>query len=127
MAEHKRLRPLLHTGTVVRSGGDDAAQFVHGVVSTDGRSGIYALVALRAADAALPPPIRFAGLDPGKPYTVRPLLIGPAARVVQDSAPAWLRSGQVTLPGRVLGQIGLPAPLLAPEQAALFTVEARRR
>jgi alpha-galactosidase len=124
VAEYKRLRPLLHTGVVVRSGADDAAQFVHGVVSTDGRTGIYALVALRAADAALPGPVRFAGLDPDTRYTVRPLPVGPAARVVQDAAPGWLTAGEVTLPGRVLAEVGLPAPLLTPEQAALFTVEA---
>jgi alpha-galactosidase len=94
------------------------------VVSADGRTGVYALVVLRAAKAALPEPVRFAGLDPDTRYTVRPLTIGPAARTVQDAAPAWLRAGQVTLPGRVLAEVGLPVPLLTPEQAALFTVEA---
>ncbi|GAA3342199.1 alpha-galactosidase [Amorphoplanes nipponensis] len=124
VAEYKRLRPLLHTGTVVRSGGDDDAHFVHGVVAPDGRSALYALVALRAADAALPPPMRLPGLDPERRYTVRPLALGPAARVVQDAPPAWLAAGQVTLPGRVLGEVGLAVPLLTPEQAAVFTVEA---
>ena len=122
VVEYKRLRPLLHSGVVVRSDGD--THFVHGVVGTDRRSAIYALVALRAADAALPEPVRFAGLDPGTRYTVRPLTIGPAPLVVQDAAPAWWRAGEVTLPGSVLAEVGLPAPLLTPEQAALVTVEA---
>lgn len=127
VAVYKRLRPLLHGGVVVRSGADDAAQFVHGVVAGDAGSAIYALVSLRAAESALAEPIRFAGLDPDRRYTVRPLAIGPAPRVVQDAAPAWLRSGGVTLPGRVLAEVGLPAPLLTPEQAALFTVEDDER
>ncbi|MFF5175624.1 alpha-galactosidase [Micromonospora sp. NPDC000089] len=125
VAAYKRLRPLLHGGVVVRSGGDGAAQFVHGVVDADRRTGIFALVALQAADSALPDPIRFGGLDPDRHYSVRPLPVGPAARVVQDAAPAWLRSGSVTMSGRVLAEVGLPAPLLTPEQATLFSVEAR--
>nr|BFE72897.1 hypothetical protein GCM10020092_061980 [Actinoplanes digitatis] len=32
----------------------------------------------------------------------------------------------MTLPGRVLAEVGLPAPLLTPEQAALFTVDRAR-
>jgi alpha-galactosidase len=52
------------------------------------------------------------------------MAVGPTALTVQDSPPAWLRAGEVTLPGRVLAEVGLPAPLLAPAQAALFTVEA---
>ena len=124
MVAYKRLRPLLHTGTVVRVDADDATQLVHGVVGPDRRNAIYALIALRSADAALPPWIRLAGLDPDVRYTVRPLNLGPT-RVVQDAAPAWLTDGGVTLPGRVLAEVGLPPPLLAPEQAILFTVDAR--
>jgi alpha-galactosidase len=121
VGEYKRLRPLLHSGVVVRSDGED--RLVHGVVGADGRSAVYALVALRAPEAALPAPLRFPGLDPALRYTVRPLAVGPAARVLQDAAPAWLSAGEVTLPGRLLTEVGLPAPLLTPEQAALFTLE----
>ena len=45
---------------------------------------------------------------------------------MQDAPPAWLRTGSVTLPGRMLAEVGLPPPLLAPEQAAVFTVDAVR-
>jgi alpha-galactosidase len=124
VARYKALRPLLHTGTVVRADGDDPAQHLHGVVSADGSTGIYALVALRAAQSALPAPMRFPGLDPARRYTVRPLSVGPPPRTVQNAAPAWLGAGEVSLPGHVLAEVGLPAPLLAPAQAALFTVEA---
>ncbi|WP_166789561.1 MULTISPECIES: hypothetical protein [unclassified Cryobacterium] len=40
--------------------------------------------------------------------------------MIQDAAPAWLQHGSETLSGTVLAEVGLPAPLLAPEQAALF-------
>ncbi|MEU4557186.1 alpha-galactosidase [Actinoplanes sp. NPDC023936] len=120
IALHKRLRPLLHTGTVVRADAPDPAFRVHGVVSPDRSSAVYALVAVGSPSAALPPPIRFPGLDPDRAYTVRP--IGTPPKAVQDTPPAWLAAGSVTLPGRVLAEAGLPVPLLAPEQALLLEV-----
>ncbi|MEV4140688.1 alpha-galactosidase [Dactylosporangium sp. NPDC049742] len=121
---YRRLRPLLHTGTVVRSGGDDPDRLVHGVVAADRGAAVYALVTLRAAGAAIPPPVRFAGLDPDRRYTVRPLPLGGPPRTVQVRPPAWLLDGGTTLPGRLLAEVGLPAPLLAPQQAAVFEVVA---
>ncbi|MEU8238572.1 alpha-galactosidase [Actinoplanes missouriensis] len=118
IAEHKRLRPLLHTGTVVRADAADPAFRIHGVVARDRSAAVYALVAVGSPSTALPPPIRFPGLDPNRVYTVRP--IGPAPKTVQDTPPAWLAAGEVTLPGRVLSEAGLATPLLAPEQALLL-------
>ena len=124
VAWHKRLRPLLHSGTVVRSGGDDPDRLVHGVVATGRDAAVFALVSLRAAGPALPAPLRFPGLDPDRRYLVRPLVLHAPPRAVQDAPPAWLAAGSVVLTGRVLGEIGLPPPLLTPEQAAVYTLEA---
>ncbi|MEU4424057.1 alpha-galactosidase [Actinoplanes sp. NPDC024001] len=116
VAEHKRLRPLLHSGRVVRAG-----DHLHGVVAQDRTQAVFALVTVGSPTVALPPPVRFPGLDPDRLYTVRP--IGTPPRVVQDAPPAWLAAGSVTLPGRVLAEVGLPVPLLAPEQALLLSVD----
>ncbi|KUL32637.1 alpha-galactosidase [Actinoplanes awajinensis] len=121
-AEYQRLRPLLHSGVVVRADSPDPAVLVHGVVAQDRSAAVFALVTLDAPAAALPPPLRFPGLDPDRSYTVRPL--GHPPRTVQDAPPPWLAAGSVTLPGRVLTEIGLPVPLLTPEQAALFTLDS---
>ncbi|AEV87605.1 alpha-galactosidase [Actinoplanes sp. SE50] len=121
-AEYKRLRGLLHTGVVVRADHPDPAVLLHGVVAPDRSAAVFALVTLGNPVAALPPPIRFPGLDPDRSYTVRPL--GHPPRMVQDAPPPWLAEGAVTLTGRVLAEAGLPAPLLVPEQAALFTLTA---
>ncbi len=118
------LRPLLHSGTVVRTGGDDPARMLHGVVAADRSSAVFALVTLRAPGSAVPAPMVFPGLDPDRRYTVRPLVVGAPPRTVQDAAPAWLTAGSVTLPGRVLAEVGLPVPLLTPEQAAVFELTA---
>ncbi|MEV6301460.1 alpha-galactosidase [Actinoplanes sp. NPDC051861] len=120
IAEYKHLRPLLHTGVVVRADAADPAHELHGVVAQDRSQAVFALVSMGSARAALPPPIRFPGLDPDRLYTVRPL--GTPPRVMQDAPPPWMAAGSVTLPGRVLAEVGLPAPLLAPEQALLLNV-----
>ncbi|SDT79066.1 alpha-galactosidase [Actinoplanes derwentensis] len=117
ITEHKRLRPLLHTGRVVHADTPDPAQQLHGVVAQDRSHAVFALVTVGTPAAALPPPIRFPGLDPDRLYTVR--AIGVPPRVMQDAPPPWLANG-VTLPGRVLTTAGLPAPLLVPDQALLL-------
>ncbi|MEV0902650.1 alpha-galactosidase [Actinoplanes sp. NPDC049802] len=118
IAEHKRLRPLLHSGRVVRADSPDPAHLLHGVVAQDRTHAVFALVALGSPRSALPPPIRLPGLDPDRLYTVRPVGVPP--RTLQDAPPPWLAAGSATLPGRVLAEVGLPAPLLTPEQALLL-------
>ena len=126
IAVFKERRALLHTGVVVHADGSDPALELHGVVATDGASAVFAQVALAAPRAALPAPIRFPGLDPARRYRVRPLLVGPQPHAVQTIPPAWLAAdaGELVLTGAVLAEVGLPAPLLTPEQAALFTLDA---
>ncbi|TFC81385.1 alpha-galactosidase [Cryobacterium cheniae] len=153
IARYKHLRPLLHSGVVVRADPSDPALELHGVVAPDQNSALFAQVALAAPRAALPERMRFPGLAPDRRYRVAPLTLGAPPRTIQDAPPAWLAEpgssgtaagaalgavaadrgsadddpgsgGSVTLTGAVLALVGLPAPLLAPEQAALFTVDA---
>ncbi|TFC50287.1 MULTISPECIES: alpha-galactosidase [unclassified Cryobacterium] len=126
IAIYKEHRALLHSGNVVHADGSDPAIELHGVVATDGSAAVFAQVALAAPRTALPAPIRFPGLDPARRYRVRPLLVGPVSRTVQTVPPAWLAAdaGELVLTGAVLAEVGLPAPLLTPEQAALFTLDA---
>jgi alpha-galactosidase len=126
IAVYKERRNLLHGGTVVHADASDPALELHGVVALDGASAVFAQVALAAPRTALPAPIRFPGLDRERRYRVRPLLVGPAPHVVQTVPPAWLAAdaAELVLPGAVLADVGLPAPLLTPEQAALFTLDA---
>lgn len=123
VSRYKELRPLLHSGTVVRADPSDPALELHGVVSADRASAVFAYVALAAPLAAVPAPIRFPGLDPVRRYRVTPLTLGAAPRTVQDAPPGWLGEGGITLPGSVLALVGLPAPLLSPEQAAVYLVD----
>ncbi|MDY7083807.1 MAG: alpha-galactosidase [Actinomycetota bacterium] len=122
VTEYKQRRALLHGGVTVRT--DGTSRFVHGVVAPDQRTALYALVTLSAPSSAVPSPVRFPGLDPSRRYTVRPLEVGGPPHVVQDAPPPWLAAGSVTLPGRLLTELGLPPVLLTPQQAMLFTLDA---
>jgi alpha-galactosidase len=51
---------------------------------------------------------------------VEPLELAGGPATLQAVAPAWLAAGGAALEGRVLGEVGLPLPVLRPEQALLL-------
>lgn len=118
---YKRLRPLLHTGRVVRADTDDA-HVLHGVVG-DGHA-VFSYVTLATMTADIPPRLRLPGLDPSVTYRVTPLagLSSPLPRWARPAV--WLGDGGVELPGRVLSQVGLQAPTLNPAQVLTLELTA---
>ena len=122
VAAYKRHRGLLHSGDVVRSDAGDSARWVHGVVAADASSALFAVVAMTATRDAVVGPATLPGLDPDREYRVAPVRLGAWPRVVQDAMPPWWESGSVTMSGRMLAGVGIPMPLLAPEQALVLEV-----
>ncbi|MEH0825165.1 MULTISPECIES: alpha-galactosidase [unclassified Micromonospora] len=123
VALHKRLRPLLHSGRVVRVDHPDPAVQAHGVVAHDGSHAVYAVSRLTTSAAQAPGVVRLPGLDPARRYAVRPPAGVPEPAVLQLTEPGWLPKG-VTLGGAVLGSVGVQLPALHPEQALLLEVTA---
>jgi len=124
IADHKRLRSLLHTGTVVNADHPDPAATVHGVVATDRSAAVFCYAQLTMSLPEIPAPAILVGLDPDRTYRVVPLMpVGPSA-LVERVPPPWLSAGEVTLTGRMLSTVGLPMPVLRPEQALLLEVSA---
>ncbi|MGP4110197.1 alpha-galactosidase [Streptomyces sp. 4N509B] len=121
---HKELRPLLHGGRVVRGDHPDPALWVHGVVAADGSHAVYALVQMATSVASPPGLVRLPGLDPEAEYRVEPLPPGARLKGAAYTPLPWWRDGGVTLTGRVLGAVGVRAPVQHPERLVL--VEARR-
>lgn len=64
--------------------------------------------------------MRFPGLDPRAIYQVAPLVLGAAPATIADQAPPWYTGGGVQLSGALLGEVGLPMPLLAPQQGLIL-------
>jgi alpha-galactosidase len=123
IALHRRHRPLLHGGRVVRADHPDPSAWVHGVVAADGSEALYAVVQLAARTAELPAPARLPGLDPRRAYRVQVLDVAGPAGTTGAAPPPWTATG-ATASGLALGTLGLPLPLLDPEQALVLHVEA---
>ncbi|MCF6473072.1 alpha-galactosidase [Nonomuraea sp. MG754425] len=120
IALHKRLRPVLHAGRVVRADHPDPSALLHGVVLPE--RAVYAYVQLSSRTAITPGPLRLPGLDPEAVYEVR--LAGPAPE--RTALPEWAATpdgGPVRLSGAVLGELGLPAPALRPATALVVELE----
>ncbi|MEE6272156.1 alpha-galactosidase [Georgenia sp. MJ206] len=119
VAAHKRHRDLLHTGTVVHGDHADPALWVHGVVAADGSEAIFAIVEIRTPVAAPLGRVTLPGLDAAATYRVTPLAPADAVtgRTGHAPPPWW---PVATLTGKVLGTVGLHAPVVNPEQSVLL-------
>ena len=121
---YREQRALLHSGVLVRADDVDPARQVHGIVAPEARAAIFAIVTMAATRDSSVAPVVFPGLDPDLSYRVRPVKLGEWPRVLQDAPPPWWAQGEITLPGRVLVELGLTLPLLLPEQALVLHVTA---
>ncbi len=120
---YKRLRGLIHTGTVVRADRHDSL-WVHGIVSADASEAVFSISAVALTADAIPSPVRFPGLDRAKTYRVRPMTVGAAPRVIAQTVAPWLEAGGTAVSGNLLVEIGIAAPPLAPEQSLVLHIEA---
>ncbi len=120
-AFYKENRGLLHAGTVVRMDGHDDASLVHGVVAPDRDRALFAVVQLRMGQASRPQRIVLRGLDPDARYLVREVTPAGAPPAQEVSPPPW--TSGITVSGRLLETVGLPARILQPEHAMLILLE----
>ena len=117
---YKDHRELLHHGDVVRVDGIDESALVHGVVSRDRSTGLFAYIQLTAAQASKPDNFLLAGLDPNSDYLVRMAQPAGIAPALETRQPTWAE-GKV-LSGTYLASIGLRPPRLMPETGFLIEV-----
>ncbi|HEU4421057.1 MAG TPA: alpha-galactosidase [Pilimelia sp.] len=121
VAAYRRLRPLLHSGTVIRGDHPDPALWVYGVMAADRSRAVYALAQLATSARAPSGMVRLPGLDSGTRYRVAPLPPGDTIEGPGRSELPWWAAG-VDLPGHVLAEVGLQAPTLHPERLVLIEV-----
>ncbi|MEV8565900.1 alpha-galactosidase [Streptomyces sp. NPDC051322] len=128
-ALYKELRPLLHSGRVVRADLTDDATLLHGVVADDASHAVYCWVRTATSTKAQSGRVQLPGLPTRGGYRVRVRTEAGLPALHQTSGPAWFTAaldGWVPLPGSVLGGAGLPLPTLEPGQALLIEVTALR-
>lgn len=125
VALHRRHRPLLHGGDVVRFDPDDPdspSSFAGGVYAADRSEALVVVAQLRTAMSLQPDPLRLPGLDPDARYRVT--LAAPAGGVHGPARhqPEWTRTGLV-VSGRQLAAHGLQLPALHPETAVVVHLQ----
>ncbi|MEP7203506.1 MAG: alpha-galactosidase [Ilumatobacteraceae bacterium] len=118
---HKRLRPVLHRGDVVRLDHPDPNVMVHGVVASDNASAVFACTRLRSGPSLHTAPLRLMGLDPSRTYDVAMLPVGGRELGRARQQPQWLTTG-IRMTGRQLSSVGINAPVLHPETSILIEV-----
>lgn len=117
---YKEIRPLLHSGEVVRSDHPDPALSIRGVVAEDRADAVFSVAAVATGVGAPPGAVTLPGLEPTAVYDVR--AAAPADGVLQYNGhplPAWWTTG-VRTTGEALGHAGIQLPALAPDHALLI-------
>ena len=128
IALHRRFRPLLHSGDVVRFdpvlNGVTPSSHAHGVYAADRSEALVAYVQLQTGMSLTPPTLRLPGLDPDRRYRIE--LVGRAATGRLGPSrlqPGWTTEG-IELTGRQLAVHGIQPPALHPEHAILVHLRA---
>jgi alpha-galactosidase len=126
VASYKQHRALLHGGDVVHADHPDPAVLVHGVVAVDRSEALMACVAVASHRSEVPTPARFPALDPDADYRVERVDTGGEVFSIQHEGPAWwppdgaAAADCPVLPGSFLTEVGVPLPVLGPEQAVVL-------
>jgi alpha-galactosidase len=123
---YKRMRPLIHTGTVVRRDAEQGDLWLHGAVAPDQRQALFA-VTLRERHITWPAGrVPIPGLR--RELTYRVSATGPGSDAPYDERihPTWWTDG-IELSGAVLADVGVHVPALDPDHSTLLYVEAAHR
>jgi alpha-galactosidase len=124
VSRYQAYRPLLHSGRVVRIDLADDAALVHGVIAADRHS---ALLAYAQLDEALRGSVelRIPGLIPAQRYALR--WAGPFDPKPPSRAPRLNPdgpTGDVSVSGAALAEVGLVMPRRRPETVQLIHIKA---
>ena len=123
IAVHKRLRPLLHHGDVVRLDHPDPNVMVHGVVGSDRSEAVFVCTRVHSGPSLHTAPLRLVGLDPERTYEIANVPIGGGRWGPARQQPQWLAQG-LQMTGRHLASVGFNAPVLFPESSMLIHLTA---
>ena len=118
IALHKRLRPLLHGGRLVRQAPADPGAIAFAVVGEGEAVASYAQVETPAIGGAAP--LRLEGLEADTLYDVRLLNPPRRPRAAMKRAPALVRGATVQATGQWIARAGLPMPILRAGEICVF-------
>jgi alpha-galactosidase len=122
IACYRRLRGLLHTGTLTHPDTADTGVTATAVVDDDRSHAVVRVARHATGNRALATALRVPGLDPESRYRVSPVRELPVPRGLDAAPPPWLEHGSLLLPGAVIADVGLQLPLLAPGEALVLEI-----
>ncbi|NPC45187.1 alpha-galactosidase [Nocardioides sp. zg-1230] len=117
---HKRVRPLIGSGTLVHPDHPDPAVLVTGIVGEDRSEAWYVVATVAATSTQHPAPLRLAGLDPDRHYRLAEEM---PRGVGADMTGGWSADG-AELSGRVLATSGIALPVMHPEESRVLRLVA---
>ena len=121
IALHKQLRPLLHSGKVVRIDHHDPAMMINGVIAADQTEAVFLISQLTMPTYSLSGSLRLPGLQADRNYCLT--VLEKPARFdggVMKTQPQWLTQHETILSGEWLAKIGIALPVMDPESAVLL-------
>lgn len=119
IALYKKERALLHNGDLIRMDYPDSNHYLYGVVAKDSTEALFAYVQLQPITTSHAPKLTFRGLKPDAKYSIKVIDQAGAAQFMAISNPIWLVNG-AEMTGAALLHVGLPAPILRPENSLLL-------
>ncbi|MFM8844126.1 MAG: alpha-galactosidase [Actinomycetota bacterium] len=119
---YKSERTLLHSGDVVRMDYPDSSHYLHGVINKERSEALLSFVQLRPIVASHAPKVNVRGLKAGSRYKVDVLSVAGNAEFMAITPPPWIATGAI-MTGSELENVGLPAPILRPENALLIKIK----
>ncbi|WP_047692328.1 alpha-galactosidase [Kocuria sp. ZOR0020] len=114
---YKNHRELLHSGTVIRMDQADPEWDVHGVVSEDRRTALFAVVCTGVAITDPLGHLTLGGLDPDTRYRIDD--VTPETKDGGFVPPIWWPTGEL-IKGSILQESGVHAPRLWPDRMRLL-------
>lgn len=122
VALYKKHRGLIHSGVAVHADLVDPAYLLGGTVAQDGSEALFSFVSVASSFDEIPGRVGFPGLDPDTSYDVK-VIFPTATSPYGDRANVGWIPGGITATGRFLAEVGLPMPILNPEQGVLIHLE----
>jgi alpha-galactosidase len=121
VALYKKHRALIHSGVAVHGDIVDPAYLLGGSVAQDGGEALYSFVSVATSVDEIPGRVGLPGLNPDTSYEVTVIFPTATSPYGGRRNTDWIPGG-FRATGRFLQEVGLPMPILHPEQGVLIHV-----
>lgn len=116
---YREHRGVLHSGVAVHADIPDPAYSLYGIVAADESLGLYAFVSVATSAQEVPGRMPLPGLDSASTYRVEVVFPVVDPPYLSRTQAGWVDDG-IELTGAFLEHVGLPMPVIGPEQGVVI-------